>query len=628
MSEQSIDSRAGDPAAVRRRRGAGLRRRLVVAASVLLLPIGLVGCGIPDQTDVMVDGRGPAADPGYSGGTGPPAPIREESGDDPAQFAINFLASAAGEAGEAYKRVNDYIVWDKRFKEKPANEVAINVVRFTEETPEVTLNGDGTYSVKVPVQQVGVLRANGSVGEPVATEKSYTFTIGPEPRQAERLEPSKGLYVLKPPPVLLLSTEALETYYQARTIYFWNADRNALVPDLRYLPKVVPVQRQATEMLGWLTGGPSDWLSFTAVRLPEGAAVMGNVPAPKYGGRVEINLTVKAGEVDTEHELDQLFNQLAWSLLDYELLKNELELKIQNQSRKIANAAAYRRDNPVYRVTGRPVRYCVYAAAVRACAGTAARVPIAPEFNRGIISAGLARQDDRTRVALVSGAGKGRKLLVGNGIPLASTFHVSQSFATMGRPVWLKGADPENPVGLVVADGRLYRFDARAAPVEVPIPNGKVTAMGASLDGHRIAFIAGGVLHVAALTVDDGAVNIGPARRLATSLRELSAVDWTGENTLALAGSNPAGRATIFQLSVDGVSESPLVNSGGGAPITHLAAFPANPVDRVSSGSVLYEANEVAYSAGEPIGPEQVVLEAASPTPGTQGNPTAPFYLY
>ena len=56
-----------------------------------------------------------------------------------------------------------------------------------------------------------------------------------------------GLFVTSAPPVLLLRDTALGAspgtapiYYDQRTIYFWNTERTALVPDIRYMSKSVP----------------------------------------------------------------------------------------------------------------------------------------------------------------------------------------------------------------------------------------------------------------------------------------------------------------------------------------------------------------------------------------------------
>ena len=178
----------------------------------------------------------------------------------------------------------------------------------------------------------------------------------------------------------------------------------------------------------------------------------------------------------------------------------------------------------------------------------------------------------------------------------------------------------------MVADGGLYRFNAQAhlTPVSLGV-SGTVTAVAASLDGHRIAVIAGGALYVSALTVDEDGVNPGPVRRLPTRLTGLSAVDWYGEDKLILAGA--LGRPAVYEVSVDGARDS-RVEDKIGARVTHLAAYPANSV--VPRGAAMYEANGVAYSSGpfEQIRPEQV-QGVPSPSAGDRaGNPTAPFFLY
>lgn len=612
------------------------RTRVAVAALVAAVAAGVVsGCGIPDETDVRIDGKGPApSDSGPLNGTERQPPRREDS-DEVEQFVLNFLQAAAGEAAGAYERVNEYIdPSGERLRARQGSDVAINVVRLTEETPLVTANPNGTNSVQVAVQQVGVLRANGSLSEAVASEDKYIFTVGKiESTAGGRSETSKGYYVLDQPQTLLMSTDALEEYYRARTIYFWNNDRTALVPDLRYLPVAVPDSRQATEVLGWLTGGPAGWLASTAVPLPEGTKAIGNVPAAGADGRLVVNLSIQAGEVDDEAELNRLFTQLAWSLRDN--IQGELELKVEHQSRKVAVAADYRKDNRVYRVSGNPERFCVYAGQVRPLVdpGSNGQVPLPAQVNRDVVSASLARDEGRVRAALVTSADRGRQLLAGTGVGAPGTLtRIGGTYSSMSRPVWLKasGADAEQPVGLVVADGQLYRFGVRGKLADVRLPNlsGSLTTVAAALDGQRIAVISDGALYVAPVTVDGETVTAGPARRLSSSLGNLTAVDWAGENALSIAGRKVDGRTAIYQISVDSGVESPVVNQVFAGTVSHLAAYPTNPVVPAAAGGIpMYEGNGVAYVAGQRIELSQVGTIDGGPPPES-GNPTAPFFLY
>jgi hypothetical protein len=609
------------------------RFQSAVLAGVVLLASGLTGCGIPDETDVRVHGRGPVADSLPAGGPGAaPPPGRAASGLDAEKFARNFLTAAAGEAGEAYKRVNEYIVLQKQFP-KSANE-DVNVVRMLFRAPRIILNSNGTSKVEIEVQPVGVLRANGSIDAPDDTEVSevtYEFTIGTAPTDPGAVD---GLWVLDPPPVLLMDVEALASYYEEHTIYFWNQDGDALVPDLRYLPRAVPVQRRATQVLDWLIGGPSDWLNPAVARLPVGTGVVGNVPAPKEGGRLEVNLSVKAGELETDADLKKLYKQIIWSLRTSPPLGGELELKIQNQSKMTMVVADYLRDNPIYQISGPPARYGVLAGGLYPLKNSGEEqplpVPIPGEANQNIVSAGMSRNGERISAALVTKNGNSLRLRVGAGVGVVGGFATSgTSYGSMGRPVWLKDSLDDGPTGLVVADGKLWEFghdDAELKRVSLAGVSGQVTAVGASLDGRRIAVVAGGRLYVATVRPVDGTLTVGSVRQLATSLSAPSAVDWFGEYSLVVAGlEQEDGRAAVVRLSVDGAGESPQV-TGVGALITELAAYPYD-LEPQATAPLVYESNQVAYAATTLITRNEVWFGSGTPPPGTTA-PTAPFYLY
>jgi hypothetical protein len=365
--------------------------------------------------------------------------------------------------------------------------------------------------------------------------------------------------------------------------------------------------------------------------LPNGTKPIGNVP--EAGGRLQVNLSVQPGDIDEPAEFDRLFTQLAWSLPNLDGKK--LELKIQGQSRRIADVDSYLRTHPVYQVASGPSLFAVFAGKVLPLFDPAKEpqpAPIVPEANRDVVSAGFARRGDRVVAALVTEGAGGQRLLVGSGTGIVSELTPrGRSYGSMDRPVWLKSGDPENPVGLVVADGRLYRFgtDRTFSQVQLPGAPGKLTVVSAALDGHRIAFIADGGLYVAAVAVDGGRVIAGPARRLATSLRELTAVDWSGENMLVLAGVKANNRVALYDLTVDAADERTPVVDNLGSKVTHISAYPDNPVVRASLRRVMYEANDVSsFSNGERINPDQVVGVPERPSVGESGKVTVPFFVY
>ncbi|AVT30379.1 MULTISPECIES: LpqB family beta-propeller domain-containing protein [unclassified Plantactinospora] len=607
-----------------------MSRRGIALGAVAVLLSGLVGCGIPGESDVRVDGRGPVANAAPADRPAARPPDRTASGSDPEAFARNFLTAAAGEAGEAYKRFNEYIEDSERFKPKADDKGDINVVRVDLDGGgiEVTQNKDGTSKVIVTVQQIGVLRANGSIGEPVRQETVYDFVVGAAPRDPGT---GGGLWVLKHPSVLLMTDDALRDYYEEQTIYFWNANGTSLVPDLRYLPRTVPVPQHATAVLDWLTGGPAEWLK-SAVALPEGTTPVGNVPAPEQGGRLEINLAARAGAFETKLDLERLFTQIVWSLRSNQLLDNELELKIQNQSRMIEVADDYRRDHPLYQLNGGAARYGVFAGRIYPLTkpGEPKPVPIPANDNHDIVTAGVSRNGDDVAVALVVRDGQSFRLRTGTGPGAASTLLTGQRpYPDMSRPVWLKEAGLGGPVGLVVAEGKLWTFTAgnpELTLVSFPGASPGVTAVAASMDGNRIAFVSGGRLYVAGVRPDDGGLNVESPRQLAISLHSLSAVDWFSENSLVVAGVDGENAKVINRINVDGSLERQEIRYVSRAPVEALAADPTFLATQPLP--LTYEANEVAFvSESTVITPGQIAPGWGAPPPDVS-SATASFYLY
>ncbi|MCZ7376759.1 LpqB family beta-propeller domain-containing protein [Micromonospora sp. WMMC250] len=605
-----------------------MKRQSLLGALGAVVLLG-AGCGIPAGSDVRVDGKGGAATgAGVVDLRSGEPPKRTSSGSDNEMFVRNFLSAAAGEPDRAYERVKAFVAPESksRLQDKKGSEVALNVVRLGEAV--YTLNSDNTTTVKITVQQIGVLRANGVLAPPVATETEYEFRLRSAALDGGANDERAGLYVVDPPNVLLLSDVALKQYYQDESIYFWSSDRSRLVPDQRYRPLAVPSERRVNEVVKWLVGGPSDWLRPGVVGLPDRTELINN--ATGADSRWEVNLDMSG---DDRNGIDQLITQLAWSLGD---LTGELELKIRNNPQPVQDLDERRTAQQLYPNADIPQRFGVYEGAIHPLdfqgelSGT---VPLAPEANRNIVSADLAVAKDRRILAamITTGSSNGRyRLSVGSGAaPVTGVSRSDTEHTSMSRPVWLRTADTRAGRGLVVADGQLYRFDEAARMYQVPLnlPSGNVTAVAAALDGQRVALIAGGRLYVAAVNLDGGGVSIGPPRQLATSLTGLTAVDWGREDRLVVAGS--AGQQAIYEISVDGALETPL-RTDVGAKVNHLTAYPTNRTVRAPSGAYMYEANGVAYRSGpfERIEPERVRDIAPVPAGVRPSNPSAPFFLY
>ncbi|MEU1963930.1 LpqB family beta-propeller domain-containing protein [Micromonospora sediminicola] len=596
------------------------RRLLAVLLAGVLLPAGLVGCGIPAETDVQVDGSVPAAEAGSLNGS-PASPPAPGDSDEPVPFIENYLrAAAAGERDQAYTRARSFLAEEARdlLPGKPqTSEVELTVVRLRAKPESTPANPQGIFTVTIKVQQVGVLRADGTLGPPGATETEYPF-------QLRRAGPAgTGLLITELPNVLLTTDTALREYYRSRTVYFWNSDLTRLVPDLRYLPSSVPAERRVTEVVKWLAGGPSDWLSPGVTGLPDGTRPINN--ATGQDSQWEVNLTMPGAN---EQRLARLGTQLAWSLPE---LTGQLDLKIQNQKRFSVDLQRERATHPAYPRGAAPTRFSVYDAAIHPLAiGDERReaVPLPAAQNRNVVSASLARADDQVLAALVVTASGRQRLKVGTGpAPVAVFTAGPTTFRSMSRPTWLRSLDKDRATGLVAADGKLYRFDGTARTSLVPLNvSGNVVAVAGSLDGHRIALVSGGVVYVAPVNVEGGVVTLGQPRALPTQLTGVTAVDWITENELVVAGNDPDRRSAIHQLTVDGAWEPPLASEIG-APVTQLAAYPGGGDSGLPALSFMFETNGGAWR-NNPIDfvtPEQVL---DVPAGGRSANPTAPFFLF
>ncbi|MEV5690493.1 LpqB family beta-propeller domain-containing protein [Micromonospora globbae] len=589
-----------------------------------LATVAFTGCGIPERSEVQIDERRePATEAGSVSAWSKEPPSPSNSGTDSEAFVRDFLSAAAGEPDRAYDRVKQFVApeFKSRMQDKRGSEVELTVVRLTD-APVITNNVDRSAAVTISVQQVGVLRADGRLVPPVSTETTYEFGLR-SASPAGTADDGGGFYITDPPNLLLLSDTALRDYYEPQAVYFWNSDRTRLVPDQRYLPLTVPTERRLNEVVKWLVDGPSDWLSTGAVGLPDRTELINN--ATGGNGRWEVNLDMPG---DDRTRADQFVTQLAWSLPD---LDGKLELKVRNNSIVVADLAE-RRSRALYTLQEGPRRYCVYEGAVHPLeiAGEpGGTVPLDPGANRNVVSAGLARSGGKILAALVVTGSDGQRLSVGTGPDPVTAFKKGPVHTAIGRPVWLRAAGTEQPRGLVVAGGRLYRFDqnAQMTPIALNLPPAPVNAVAASLDGQRIAVVVGGLLYVAALNLAGGGVTVGPPRRVATSLTSISAVDWGDENRLIVAGS--AGRPAIYEVSVDGAVQTPLKDDTG-AKVTHLSTYPVNPTIPVPSGAFMYEANGVAYrgSPVEQIQRGEVGLVTPPPSGVRPGNPSAPFFLY
>lgn len=590
---------------------------------VVALTAGLVlgGCGIPDETEVVPMNRAPATGVASGDDTTPARNSRADT-TDPAQFAKNFLEAAAGDYANATERVKQFMTPGAADAFKP--QADIRVIRLIEEP----LVNPG-QPVVVKARDIGPLSARGIL-TPATEDRQIDIKLN-----LEQVEGQQGLFVSKMSPSgLLLTDTALSRFYSPRPIYFWNQDLSGLVPDMRYMPASVPAEQQPTDIVDWLIDGPSPLLNGAVKPLPDGTQRIGNVPAIA-DDTLQISLSGPA--MDDPSSLDQLQKQLRWSLRPDPSVT--LRLTIENQVEKDYSGTDYLSSNPAYRTVAEPERFVIYngrIARLNRSYNPSLPVPIIkPDDNRNVRMAALSTAGGRSYAALVVNERRGRTALKAGtaGSGEQATLQRTLLPSPVSRPVWatsLLGTDTGS-FGLIAAGGDLWSFEADGSglrKVEWPARPGPVTAVAVAPDARRVALLAGGELWVAAMTVGDG-VQLSPPRVVNTVLKELTAVDWSSEGFLVVAGvRTDSGRVAVMEVSIDGSAHSFRLDDLGSNKVTYLTAVPANPGrGEETSSAVAYVQGANAY---DEVNPDRIeVSDLAEPVenPPKDVLPGAPFFL-
>lgn len=603
-------------------------RRALAGAAVAALLLG--GCGIPDESGVTELGPGPSTGTSIGDGSSR-ARVTRDSTSDRQQFVNNYLRAAAGDYEGALERVKQFMSASARAEFNAP--LAPRVIRLTAD-PLVSQD-----RVEISYELIGTLGKNGLL-EPTAepAEGKYELTLGEVT--------GDGLYVTSAPPFLLLSDDALDDFYDERTIYFWNTERTALVPDVRYLLNEVPVEQEPTIVLGWLIQGPATWLQDAVEPLPDGTKLQGNVPAIR-NDQLEIWLSAQAvPPQDAEGALDRLRRQLQWSLR--RLLPEYLDLKIGHQeARRYSTGVDYLNSNPANRLVSTPERYVVYDRTIRRLdegplaepdRGTLGVVPgITAEDNKDISRAALSTSGTHLYTAVVTGSGRSERLRTA-GTPLgdpAALREITGLPTGIGYPVWaiVPDDDIQSAIGLVIAGGRLWRFRAQGGPaqqVSWPGEAGPISAITVAPDGHRVALVVGGRLYRAVLTISGDGLALTGLQQLRPPFSTVTAVDFSGEGWLTVGGvRSRSDRVAIMDVSIDGALQSPVLPDIGKDTVSYVTSYPANPSSsRPNGGSVLYSTGNDAWEALSTY-VQITAADLAGPVPqkGDGLVPGAPFFL-
>jgi hypothetical protein len=583
-----------------------MRRRVAALVATGGLVVGvLAGCGIPDRTDVKVDRAGPVSGADQAADPERLPPDRKEAG-NVKDFVANFLMAAAGEldpGGKTDQRIRDYVSGEP----PPITSVSLVEVKRIDVRPN---NED----VDLTVRHIGILDEQGRIKEPEETTSQYQLRV--------KAEPDGSWRVTKFPPETLLNFEALTTYYTERTVYFWNGDRTALVPDLRWMPGEVPTSRVPTELLEMIEQGPSQWLA-NAQRLPNDSKLLTN--APIDNDLLTMNWSPGVGN-DTS---DLLAQQVAWTMRGSNVSVRWLQLKINGQAKQKQDVNALL-ERTRYPVGSEAHAYAILdgkASALTVPGGSPMPVPLTAAANQKLRSAAFNHVDGHTNAAIVN---QKDELRVGSavGADVVADLALVAGVKPVSSPVWL----PNTQIGLVAAEGGLYLFNADHTARKVALAPAGITQVAVAPDGQRLALLASGKVYVAPVAIVDGGLRL-QTRPVLTPLADPTAIAWSGENTLSVGGTDTAERLSITDVTVDSARRTPRVYDAQGQ-VAMIAAYPENTALGRTSSTVLYQAADATWlTLGTSTRLGRSAIDGASPPPSPGGNepqtqPIAPFFIY
>jgi hypothetical protein len=357
-------------------------------------------------------------------------------------------------------------------------------------------------------------------------------------------------------------------------------------------------------------------------------------------GTLQISLDASAIPANDNQALDRLGRQLQWSMRSLDA--RTLELTIGSRNPVSFSSSDYLTSNASYQLADRPERFAIYGGVIRRIKdsprGTDPVPVLKSEANKNITAAAMSVSATHTFAAVITGTGENERLRTA-AAPLGEQANpkvVGGLSGTLGRPVWATtpDGDPSKAVGLITANGQLYSFRANggtAQRVTWQAPTGQLTSLSVAPDGRRVALVAGSRLYRAMIDYSGDAPELStPSPLLPPIFDKVTAVAWSGEAYLAVAGSWGDGRYAVHDVTVDGALESRSsgIDDIGTSPVTYLTAYPANPTQSASSGFESYEAGDRAWDVlGDPSPVN--VEDLAGPIQGAKaGAPTTdPFFL-
>lgn len=273
-----------------------MRRRVIGASVVVALTALLAGCvSIPSSGGVNV-GSPPLVEESIELDTIVPPPAKDAT---PQQIVEGFLEAAASPRNK-YQAASEFLTPAFADEWNPNAAATIDVLRDREFT-EV-----GDSSIVVDATSAAQLSAT---GEYKPTESTASIELG---YQLEQNEEGQWRISSAPPGLLIDETTFAQTF-RSYPLYFYSADFDYLVPDLRWFAGRDSAQ---TSIVRALLVGPSEWLRAgvrsafpEGTRLDSGSVpVAGRVASVDLSGATDDVASVQRMEFQLQESLDGVQN--------------------------------------------------------------------------------------------------------------------------------------------------------------------------------------------------------------------------------------------------------------------------------------------------------------------------------
>lgn len=570
-------------------------KRLLVLGLVALLPVA--GCAaIPTQTNPK-----PLASSSRQASVEAAAPVKDI---DPLDLVRDFILASANPEGD-YAAAKSFLTADAK-KNWDTKRTPIIIDNAFSTVPS---SGDADLPADAKERTVGLQGRN--VGR-LDEDNSFVY-LGGDLNVPVRIQQVDGQWRISEPPagVYVTSTD-FQRNYQRVTLFFYNKDRNVLVPDPRFVvvPPTTGIPQRVTELL---VKGPSSVMRGALVSELGPDAGINKDTREADDGALEVDLTRLGDQTPQSRKriVAQVVRSLAGVtssrvrvLLDGAVISTEQKdwrpADVQSGEALITPTAEER---GMLAGAGKLVSLAS-GEQVKGPAGTG-------EYN--VVSG--AQSLDGSQLAVVSKLGpNGVRLRVG---PATEALReVELPATTLTRPTWLLGNTAGQPGNEVwtVADGvnvvRVVRSDGGGLSANSVNANdlavfGPITELRLSRDGTRVACVIGGRLVVASVVRgEDSSVAIRAPRTLQSGAlgTSVQSVDWLAQDVLV--ASTSLAPQPVVRVNIDGLRLERYNTSNLTAPVTSVAAAPGRPVLAVDRTG-MWSATEVGdVWRGNPVKPE------------------------